>query len=487
MPDLSGTAPGSDWWMALAALVGIGVLIGGSELAKRTFGLSPAFPRTFVHVSTGLLIAIFLQRFSHPLPPAVLGIVFMILAFLAPRSGIPGGMTANGRTSHGLVLYPLAFVILVAAFWHTERLIIILSMLVLALGDGVASTVGRSHRSPAWYQPGADRKSVEGSLAMFLVSFFVLTTGLMQAIEADVMLLLACSGLAATVATAWEALGSRGWDNLSVPLSAAAVLSWFLVPSSAVDPSQLTLAGAFGIGVGLLSHRLNALTAGGAVASFLVAVVVFGLGGWKFTVPLLAFFVLSSMLSTLNPTSAGAHPRDQGQVFANGGVAGGLVLIGQWFPGVDVYPLYLGALAAVTADTWGTEIGMFTRRRTVALPLFKEVPAGTDGGVSVPGFAAGIAGALVIAMSGMAWTEGRFAGWIMVAGAVGTLVDSLLGTFVQGAYRCPDCQRITGDRIHCNDQPGELVRGIPAVTNNGVNWACAFAGAGTMAGVLVLD
>lgn len=487
LSDFSGMPPASDWWMALLALIAIGGLIGLAELGRKVLGLSLEFPRKFVHVSIGLLVAATLEHFSHPLPPVVLGLAFATLNVIALRTGILKGMHGVERVSYGSVLYPLSFVILIACYWDTERLIIVLSMLVLALGDGIAAIVGGSHSRPTWYRLGEERKSIEGSLAMFLVSFFVLAAGLMQTVEADTLLLLACSGLAAAVATAWEALGSRGWDNISVPLSVAVLLSWFILPGARVDVAQLMLAAALGIGVGVLSHRLAALTAGGAVASFLVAIVVFGLGGWKFAVPLLAFFVLSSMLSSFRRAQPGDQgPRDQGQVFANGGLAGALVLAGHGFPAFDVYPYYLGTLAAVTADTWGTEIGTVMARRTVALPSFRVVPPGTDGGVSVPGLAAGIVGALVIAMSGVAWTDGRLVGWIVAAGVAGSMVDSLLGTFVQGAYRCPVCDRTTGDQIHCNGQPGVLVRGSSVVTNNGVNWACAFAGAGTMAGIMAL-
>ncbi|RIK79036.1 hypothetical protein DCC62_06495 [candidate division KSB1 bacterium] len=51
--------------------------------------------------------------------------------------------------------------------------------------------------------------------------------------------------------------------------------------------------------VAAISYRVKFLDLSGALATFVLGSFVFGLGGWKFSLPLLAFFVLSSMLSRL--------------------------------------------------------------------------------------------------------------------------------------------------------------------------------------------
>src|SRR4051812_10173325 len=84
-----------------------------------------------------------------------------------------------------------------------------------------------------------------------------------------------------------------------------------------------------------LARAFRLLTTSGAIATFVVGFVAFGLGGGKFTVPLLTFFLTSSLLSRAGrrrKAAAGARAvkgatRDWVQVLANGGAATAVVLV----------------------------------------------------------------------------------------------------------------------------------------------------------------
>ena len=124
----------------------------------------------------------------------------------------------------------------------------------------------------------------------------------------------------------------------------------------------LLLAG----GVSLAAFRARALSVSGAFAAWAVGATVFGLGGWAWAVPLLVFFGTSSGLSRWRRASKEklgyekGGRRDAGQVLANGGVAAACALLPFLFPRVTpvhAYGLFLAALAAANADTWGTEVG----------------------------------------------------------------------------------------------------------------------------------
>ncbi|HFE64799.1 MAG TPA: DUF92 domain-containing protein, partial [Caldithrix sp.] len=77
------------------------------------------------------------------------------------------------------------------------------------------------------------------------------------------------------------------------------------------------------------------------------------------TVPVLAFFVTSSLLSKIGRSRKvqfdlifeKGDRRDAGQVFANGGVAGLLMILFVFVPMHEIYFMYLAALAAAAADT----------------------------------------------------------------------------------------------------------------------------------------
>jgi uncharacterized protein (TIGR00297 family) len=91
------------------------------------------------------------------------------------------------------------------------------------------------------------------------------------------------------------------------------------------------------------------------------------------------------------------------------------------------------ALAEAAIDTVASEIGQTGSQTAVLITTWKPVPAGTDGGITIWGTAAGAAAgsaiAIVAAWCGMIpWPH---SGIPMVAGFVGMLVDSVLGATFQ--------------------------------------------------------
>jgi len=482
---------GPEWLLFFLVLAGLGGLIGAGEFVRHAFRWSSEFTRKLVHVSVGILIFFAPEVFSSALPAILLAVIFIAVNFLAIRFGLLKGMHGANRPTYGTVYYPLAFLILVVVFWYRFPMIISLSILVLALGDAAAAIVGESIRNPRVYFLTADKKSFQGSTAMFFVSFLAMYFGISEYSgyidEGKVALTAAI--VAAVTATAWEALSSRGLDNLTIPLSVAFVLSCYLIPGLA-DAARFSLGAVLALVIAVAAWRLRALAPGGAVATFLLALVLFGTGGWKWTVPMLAFFVLSSILSQVGKQRKQpfeglfekSSVRDYGQVFANGGMAGAIAVLNLAFPSFDLYPAYLGSIAAVTADTWGTEIGLGSGRSPLLVTTWKLVEPGTNGGVTWRGLLAGVAGSAAIALTAFPWIEhAGVAAFVVAAGIGGSLIDSILGATVQAEYRCPVCGKVTERRMHCNMQPTHHQKGIEWMTNDVVNWACAIAGAGLVA------
>lgn len=257
---------------------------------------------------------------------------------------------------------------------------------------------------------------------------------------------------------------------------------------------RLLTAALFGSIVAVASYRARFLTRSGAIATFLLAVVIYGAGSMQWAVPIITFFVLSSILSkygrlhkkAFDQVFEKSSTRDWGQVLANGGVAGTIAILSGLFPLIDFYPLYLGALAAVTADTWGTEIGVLTKGKTVSVLSFKSVEPGTSGGISGYGTVGGAIGAAVVALSGYLWyTELRTALFVVVGGMVGSLVDSLLGATLQAQFSCTICGKSTERRLHC-DRPTQLSSGVDWIGNDVVNGMCSLVGAVVVWGLLLL-
>ena len=241
----------------------------------------------------------------------------------------------------------------------------------------------------------------------------------------------------------------------------------------------------------LLARRLGALTRRGAYAATALGTVVFGLGGWQWALLLLAFFVLSSTLSrafrrakrSAEEKYAKGSERDEMQVLANGGLAGLFVVLHAVFPAAAwTWVGFAGALAAVNADTWATELGVLDPGQPrLITSLRKRVEKGTSGGVSLVGTLASLLAAAVIGLLAALLATPR--AWLLLpvvaaAGLIGSLVDSVLGATVQAIYFCPKDQKETEQhpRHNCGTETIQ-VRGWYWLDNDSVNIACSIAGA----------
>ena len=243
---------------------------------------------------------------------------------------------------------------------------------------------------------------------------------------------------------------------------------------------RLLAAAVLGGGVAAVAYWRRALTIDGAMAATVVGGLVFVRGGLSAAASLLAFFGSSSALSRLGQSRKAAGPlaqakgarRDAWQVLANGGVATACIAIGK-------RAAFVGSLAAAGADTWATELGMLAGRQPRLITTLRPVAAGTSGGITPEGLAASLGGALVV---GLAWwlAGGRGAGVrvALVAGASGSLVDSVLGATLQALYRCQACGAATEEPRHTRcAQPAGLVRGHVWITNDTVNAVATLTGA----------
>jgi uncharacterized protein (TIGR00297 family) len=243
--------------------------------------------------------------------------------------------------------------------------------------------------------------------------------------------------------------------------------------------------------VALAAYRLHSLSRSGAWGALLVGTIIFGLGGWRWAVLLLAFFISSSLLTrtfarrkiALNEKFDKGGQRDIGQVLANGGIASIFAGVHFFFPQASwTWMAFAASMAAVNADTWATELGVLNPSNPRLITSWKPVERGTSGGISVIGTLAATAGAgLIAALAGLVRPSGNF--WMILGiaslgGLLGALFDSLLGASVQAIYYCPHCNKETEKhpRHGCGTKTRQI-RGWRWLNNDLVNLGCALAGA----------
>ena len=279
--------------------------------------------------------------------------------------------------------------------------------------------------------------------------------------------------------------------------------------------------------VALAALRSKALTRSGAIAAFVVGTLTFAAGSIGTALLLLAFFISSTLLSRAGKKrkkrlvdigKGGA--RDAWQVLANGGVATACIVAWIVFDhgrGASAwFVAFAGAYAAATADTWGTEIGTLAEEQPHSILTGKPLATGLSGGVSSPGTAAEIAGAVLIALltpvalllavpgampvsvhiPAVLTFLGERAGltiwWaslllpVFAGGFGGALIDSLLGATLQERRWCPACQRECETDPHGCGTATQHRRGLAWLSNDGVNLGATAAGALIAAGCWLL-
>jgi uncharacterized protein (TIGR00297 family) len=214
----------------------------------------------------------------------------------------------------------------------------------------------------------------------------------------------------------------------------------YLTYGWASSPDRLAVAAAVTLGFAVLARVLRGVNPSGAVAGGLACFLLFAGAGPIAFVALAALFVMtwiSTRLGYRRKLALGLAERREGrtawQVLANLG-AGAAGSVAFSVTGNRVWLVaMLAALAEAATDTVASEIGQVRRPLARLITTWEQVPAGTDGGITVSGSIVGMVAGMVTSVIGsvgglIPWTLL----WIPVAaGFGGMLIDSILGATLQ--------------------------------------------------------
>ena len=209
----------------------------------------------------------------------------------------------------------------------------------------------------------------------------------------------------------------------------------------------------------LIGYVLNWLTLDGAISAILFGIIALGLGGMIGAAVVLGFFITSSIMSKDEEDEDGImtiHFRRNGmQVWSNGFWFAIWVIF--WFT-TDSMVFLIAAITAMsfsTADTWGSEIGgSRVKGKTWLFWTFEKVEPGTDGGISIAGTIATFAGAAIIGLIYWLFFKQMPVSYLIIiitAGFLGSFVDSLFGTYIQGNKLSEPIKVIFNNKIQTFD------------------------------------
>ena len=224
-----------------------------------------------------------------------------------------------------------------------------------------------------------------------------------------------------------------------------------IVPTSVPGPGWLAEALAAPAGIWLatsvtlafaaLARWMRGVSRSGALAGAVICFVLIVGAGLAAFITLVAVFLLTLGTTRLGyqrkqklGTAEKSDGRKASQVLANLGVAAGCAIFFVATHRTAIFLLsFVAALAEAAADTVSSELGQAGNQNPRLITNWQEVPAGTDGGISVIGTAAGLAAAILI--SAVGWLTGllpvRWMGACITAAMAGMLADSYLGAGFQ--------------------------------------------------------
>lgn len=324
--------------------------------------------RKAVHVGMGTIAVALPWLFDRTWPVLVLcgglALAFVALKLFARRSTLGAAMHDIGRHSRG----DLYFALSVAALWllaRGDRLLFVVPVLVLTLGDATAALVGRRF-GRRYFDDRRAGKTFEGSGALVAVTFVSVAVPLALSGRARPVDAALVAATLSVLVTLLEAMAWHGLDNAFVPIGAFLLLRAAIVLDTPTLVGRLVAAAACLAIVALARSRTtlrDAALAGAALFGYLV----WALEGWWWLLPPLALFgVYTWLFPRLRASSVREH-----DLHAVAGVAVpalAWLFAGRLAEGVDTFTPYAATFVAQLAMI-GVVDASARRRAAPFLPL----------------------------------------------------------------------------------------------------------------------
>jgi len=195
-------------------------------VSEKILSKYPLFSRKFLHIMVGnifLLLPLFETRWVMAFLAAA---PFIALTFLVSPSSPLKVVSRTSATGHGLglVYYSISWTILAFIFFDTPEIIAI-GIIAMSYGDGFASLIGSKYGKHG-YQILGDYKTLEGSLAMFIM---ICIMGLIVLLYYQAPLNIPLIIVIAVSAAFIEGVTPKGLDNLTVSFLASFIYYGVLI------------------------------------------------------------------------------------------------------------------------------------------------------------------------------------------------------------------------------------------------------------------
>ena len=187
-------------------------------LSEKVLNKYPTFSRKFLHVMVGNVLFILPLFTSQFVMTFLAAAPFIVLTFFMSQYSpikLEDKISSSGH-GFGLVYYAISWTTLAFLFFD-QPWIIAVGIAAMSYGDGMAALIGEKYGKHK-YNIFGDKKSFEGSIAMFLV--LIATLGVVLTYYHVSIASLLIIPIVALVATIFEGVTPKGLDNITACFSA---------------------------------------------------------------------------------------------------------------------------------------------------------------------------------------------------------------------------------------------------------------------------
>lgn len=386
--------------------------------------------RKSVHMITGLILFVFTYYYGRGILLILvsLGVLISLATFFLRRFNF---IHVTSPASFGTLFYPLGILTALLILWDQPMSSFRISVMILAVSDTFANFGGLIRKGNVRFNVLKEEKSVYGAAGFALTALFIhrLLAGPQTGWDITILFIIA--------ALNFELISYRGSDNFSIPVGCAL---FFLVTNGGLAdplfPILFVPAAAF---FSFLLYKVQWLSRTGSLSAYMLGIYLFVGLDYRWGLSLLFFFITSSVFTWLHRSinkKDGRKPgRNVWQVSANSAVAVSSSLACILTGNILFIYFFIAAVAAVTGDTWASELGPLLNKKCLSLRDLKIRQAGISGGVSIFGSLAALAGCFSSALLGFRLffqsLDIRLIILLAAAGFSAVFIDSLLGAFIE--------------------------------------------------------
>ena len=198
-----------------------------AEILYHKFKVKVELTRKLVHFGTGGITMLFPIMLGNQWFVLLLCGSFAIILITSLKFNLLQSVNAIERESHGSISYPISVYgcYLAYDYSHHNYIYFYLPILILAICDPIAALTGKKWPKGK-YKIRNDNKTLMGS-SMFFLSALTLSIGFYFIFQGSDFIypILISSFLIALTTTVTEALSSKGFDNITIPIATLLTLA----------------------------------------------------------------------------------------------------------------------------------------------------------------------------------------------------------------------------------------------------------------------